>query len=201
MLRVVLYYIDEAIKDIESKKATNEEFEDGIMRKLIKVNKKAAVVMVSDMLLAGVDTTATAVTNILYSLAKNPDKQQLLRDEIMKIMPDKNSKLTHESMINLPYLRAVIKESMRVLPVVAGTARKVTKDVVLAGHQIPANTQVVMPSYMELSNPKQYPQPEKFIPERWLRDNTDTSCPHAKTANPFTYLPFGFGARMCKLLT
>lgn len=196
-----MHYIDQAVIDIESAKVSNEENEDSILRKLLKVNKKAAIVMVSDMLLAGVDTTATAVTNILYCLAKNPDKQRLLREEILKILPDKNTKLTAESMTNLPYMRAVIKESMRVLPVVAGTARKVTKDVVLAGHEVPANTQVVMPSYMELSNPKQYPQPDKFIPERWLRESTETSCPHAKTANPFTYLPFGFGARMCKFLT
>lgn len=37
----------------------------------------------------------------------------------------------------------------------------------------------------------------EFIPERWLKDNTDPQCPRAKDANPFTYLPFGFGSRMC----
>lgn len=37
----------------------------------------------------------------------------------------------------------------------------------------------------------------KFIPERWLKDNTDPQCPHAKNAHAFTYLPFGFGSRMC----
>ena len=186
--------------DIESVKKTNEEFEDSILRKLIKVNKKAAIVMVSDMLLAGVDTTASATTFILYSLAKNPDKQQILREEIMKILPDKNSKLNHESMKNLPYLRAVIKETMRLHTVVTASARMTTKDTVLCGHQIPANTHVAMPGFAVMSDPKQYPQPEKFIPERWLRENTEASCPHAKTAHPFSYLPFGFGARMCKFL-
>jgi cytochrome P450 family 12 len=161
------------------------------------VNKKAAVVMVSDMLLAGVDTTATASTNILYCLAKNPEKQQKLHEEIKNILPEKNSKLTAENMKNLPYLRAVIKESMRVLPVVAGTARKTQNEVVLAGHKIPANTHVVMASYVELTNPNQYPEPEIFLPERWIRA-AEGSCPHAKAANPFSYLPFGFGARMCK---
>jgi cytochrome P450 len=164
----------------------------------VKVNKKAAIVMASDMLLAGVDTTAVAVSNILYSLAKNPEKQEKLREEILKILPEKNSKLTTDNMKNLPYLRAVIKETFRTRPVVAGSARCLKTNTVLAGYEVPQGTHVVMPAHIEMANPKQYPQPEKFIPERWLRDNTDASCPHAKTANPFSFLPFGFGARMCK---
>jgi cytochrome P450 family 12 len=43
----------------------------------------------------------------------------------------------------------------------------------------------------------QFKESQKFIPERWLKDNNDPQCPHAKDAHPFTYLPFGFGSRMC----
>lgn len=38
---------------------------------------------------------------------------------------------------------------------------------------------------------------DEFIPERWLKDNADPQCPHAKDSHPFAYLPFGFGPRMC----
>jgi cytochrome P450 family 12 len=38
---------------------------------------------------------------------------------------------------------------------------------------------------------------DEFIPERWLKDNTDAKCPHASNSHPFAYLPFGFGPRMC----
>lgn len=41
----------------------------------------------------------------------------------------------------------------------------------------------------------QYVQSKTFIPERWLKSNTDPQCPHAKDAHPFSYLPFGFGPR------
>lgn len=42
-----------------------------------------------------------------------------------------------------------------------------------------------------------FEEPEKFIPERWLKNNTDPKCPHAKDVHPFAFLPFGFGSRMC----
>jgi cytochrome P450 len=44
---------------------------------------------------------------------------------------------------------------------------------------------------------EQFKHSAKFLPERWLKDNTDPECPRAKDAHPFTYLPFGFGSRMC----
>ncbi len=196
---VVIHYIEEAIKDIESNsKSADESNDESILSRLVKINKKMAIVMASDMLLAGVDTTAVGATNILYCLAKNPEKQKLLREEILKVLPEKSSTLTPESMQNLPYLRAVIKETFRMRPVVGGNATRLRNKTVMCGYEVPADVYVGMPAHMEVMNPKQYPQPEKFLPERWLRDNVDPSCPHAKTANPFTFLPFGFGPRMCK---
>lgn len=131
-------------------------------------------------------------------LAKHPQKQEKLRLELLKILPEKNSPLLAENMKNLPYLRAVIKETFRVLPVAGGNARRVVKDIVLDGYQIPKNTLVAMSAYNELANPKNYPEPEKFLPERWLRDHEDAKCLRSKENNPFAYLPFGFGVRFDK---
>jgi len=44
---------------------------------------------------------------------------------------------------------------------------------------------------------KYFERSKEFIPERWLKDNIDAKCPHAKDSHPFAYLPFGFGPRMC----
>jgi cytochrome P450 family 12 len=139
--------------------------------------------------------TASGVAFIFYLLAKNPDKQDKLRSEVLTILPEKDSRLVSENMKNLPYLRAVIKESFRMLPVAGGNARRVMKDVVLGGYHVPKGTLVVMSAYNEMSNPKFYPEPEKFIPERWLRNDQDGACWRSKESNPFAYLPFGFGAR------
>jgi cytochrome P450 family 12 len=63
-----------------------------------------------------VHTVSSAISGILYCLAKNSEKQELLREEIMNALPDKKSKLTIDNMRELPYLRAVIKESLRMFP-------------------------------------------------------------------------------------
>lgn len=77
------------------------------------------------------------MSNVLYHLAKNPEKQEKLRDEIMNLPLDSNGKLTSSSFLKAPYLRATLKEVMRLSPIVAGTARAAGKDLVLKGYHIP----------------------------------------------------------------
>lgn len=167
------------------------------MEKLIKINKNVAVVMCADAMLAGVDTTSSATIGVLYCLAKDQEKQEKLREELKKILPNKHDALTPEKMRNMPYLRAVIKEGIRLYPPAAGNVRRAGSDLVLAGYQVPKGTEVVMSLMLTHKDENHFGQAEKFIPERWLKSNTDPQCPHAKDSHPFAYLPFGFGARMC----
>lgn len=53
-----------------------------------------------------------------------------------------------------------------------------------------------MQSMLQHVNEKMFPNTNKFIPERWLKEN-EPGCPSAKSAHPFAFLPFGFGPRMC----
>ncbi|XP_061706568.1 cytochrome P450 CYP12A2-like [Cydia pomonella] len=94
-----------------------------------------------------------------------------------------------------PYLKACIKESMRVLPVVTGNARTSTKEYNLLGYKIPKGIMIGL-SHQYLSvKEDHYPRPEEFIPERWLVDKHDPLY-HGNT-HPFVTSPFGFGVRMC----
>ncbi|XP_070500423.1 cytochrome P450 CYP12A2-like [Chironomus tepperi] len=192
---VILHYIDQAIKEM-NESSSSSDAEDSVLRKLLRADKRVAVIVVSDLMLAGVDTTASAVLNTLYCLAKNPEKQEILRQELINILPEKNSKLTTENNKNMPYLRAVIKEAMRLYPVVSGNVRQTTKEIVVSEYRIPANTHVALQFYIDLLNEKYYPDPMKFLPERWLRDQSDGDV-KAGVANPFSFLPFGFGVRSC----
>lgn len=84
----------------------------------------------------------------LYHLAKNPDKQALLRQEILTILPSLDSKLSPDSMNNIPYMRACFKESIRLNPIVAGNIRAAGQDIVLQGYQIPKGVRSLLCHYI-----------------------------------------------------
>lgn len=141
------------------------------------------------------------------SLAKNPEKQEKLRQEVLQILPQKNSEFNENSLKKLPYLRACIKEALRVYPLTVGNSRVLANDVVLSGYQVPKGTQVTMISIALLQDDTHYPRAKEYLPERWLRpvtkdveetSHTGSDCQHAlKASSPFIYLPFGFGPRSC----
>lgn len=137
--------------------------------------------------------------SILYLLAKNPNKQNKLREEVLKVLPHKETVLTTDKIMNLPFLRAVIKESFRIYPPTLGNARELKEDITLQGYNIPKGTQIAFPNAALCQNEKYFPRSKEFIPERWLRDGShlQEECPHAREAHPFVYLPFGFGPRSC----
>lgn len=81
--------------------------------------------------------TSATLASVLYNLAKNPDKQEKLREEVFKILPTKETKLDASSLDHVPYLRAVIKESLRKNPIFSGNARAAEYDLVLQGYQVP----------------------------------------------------------------
>lgn len=81
--------------------------------------------------------TAALASSVLYDLAKNPGKQEILRNEIMTILPEKDSPFTEENTKNMPYLRACIKESFRMRPIVLANFRSLGEDTVIRGHLIP----------------------------------------------------------------
>ncbi|XP_033255029.1 probable cytochrome P450 12a5, mitochondrial, partial [Drosophila miranda] len=99
------------------------------------------------------------------------------------------------------YLRACIKESQRIYPLVIGNGRFLNRDSVLSGYQVPAGTCVSMVPLSLLSSEEHFPKAAEFLPERWIRNATDSNgqCPanDLKLKNPFVFLPFGFGPRMC----
>lgn len=141
----------------------------------------------------------------MLSLAKNPAQQSRLLEEIRVILPEKHSPLAIENMSSLPYLRACIKEGIRLYPIGPGTLRRMPCDVVLSGYRIIAGTDVGMAANYQMANLEQYvPRAREFLPQRWLRGDGDGEGDDCNswqlvgaTATPFMYLPFGFGPRAC----
>ncbi|XP_050362874.1 cytochrome P450 CYP12A2-like [Nymphalis io] len=175
-------FIGKAIKQLQTKDKNLIE-EKGILEKLLEIDENVAVIMASDMLFAGVDTAANTMTAILYLLAVNPEKQNKLREKIMSEKKDQS------------YLKACIKESMRMLPVVAGNMRQTTKEYDILGYRIPKDMHVSFGHQFLSSMEEQFPRAKEFIPERWITEKTDPL--HHSNAHPFAFSPFGFGVRSC----
>lgn len=146
--------------------------------------------------------TSSAFVTVLYHLACNPEKQTQLHHELRRILPSCEDALTAENTKNMPYLRACIKEGLRITSITPGNFRITTKDLVLSGYRVPRGTGVLM-GVLELSNSDEYfASSAQFVPERWLKSDSDVdvdvkACPEARSRNPFVYLPFGFGPRTC----
>ncbi|KAF4531646.1 hypothetical protein B566_EDAN006577 [Ephemera danica] len=117
--------------------------------------------------------------------------------EFLKVLPSKDDPLTAEKLDEMRYLKACIKESMRLSPIVPGTARILDKDLVLSNKIVPKGTEVVMFLSTLYRMEKYFPQANTFIPERWLRGETGCPVHMDQKAHPFVFLPFGHGPRQC----
>ncbi|KAG5674776.1 hypothetical protein PVAND_004726 [Polypedilum vanderplanki] len=194
LLNTVLSFIEETMENMKNTTDNNQEVE-GILQKLLKIDKRVAVIMASDSLFAGIDTTGSGTIGVLYCLAKNPEKQEKLRQEILKIFPNKDEPIDARKMANMPYIRSCIKEALRLFPPVSGTSRTIAKDLVLSGYQIPAGTVVVTWPQLFYRQEKFFPKSNEYIPERWLKESVK-DCPHLQVEK-FHFLPFGHGVRSC----
>lgn len=87
--------------------------------------------------------------NFLYHLAKHPEKQEKLRQEIRTVvLPNSSDTLTATSFRSIPYMRACLKEVQRLTPIVLGNARKTTVDLVIQGYQVPKGVSEMANHYL-----------------------------------------------------
>lgn len=184
---------DSLIKYSMSKLDGSSDKEKSVLEKLIdKCGKDSDIptVMAMDALMAGIDTTGNTSAFFFYHLASNPEKQEILFQEVKKEVGDR--RITPEIINKLKYLKAAQRESQRLMPAVEGVARETQKDLVLAGYQIPSGCHVTAAMTSVMRSELHFNQPTEFIPERFLRGS-----PQQHGAHPFAFLPFGHGARMC----
>lgn len=137
------------------------------------------------LLVAGHETTASALAWTLFLLAEHPQVMSALFDELDAALH--GNPPTVEQVGQLSLLDRVIKESLRILPPVIFSGRKNIADVDLGPYHFPAGTRMLYSPYIMHRLPETFPQPKRFQPDRWLE--SDPSL--------FQYLPFGAGPRMC----
>ena len=148
------------------------------------------------VLVAGYETTASLLTYACYSLACNPDMQQRLRQEVTACHT-----LDYETVMKLPYLDAVVSESLRMYPPVLRVERQVSdktgytydggdKDGKRKRIHMPHGSAVILPIYAMHHMKELFPDPESFLPQRFLPENKDSIV-------PYSFVPFVMGPRNC----
>jgi cytochrome P450 len=125
------------------------------------------------LLVAGHETTATALSWAVERLTRHPDKLGRLAEEVQAGEKE--------------YLEVVVTETLRLRPVISLVARYLREPVEIGGWQLPAGVTLVPSIYLVHRRPDVYPNPERFEPERFLENPPGT----------YTWIPFGGGVRRC----
>ncbi|CAM0140406.1 unnamed protein product [Umbelopsis sp. WA50703] len=144
-------------------------------------------------LIAGSETTSNTIGFAITHLIEYPQVLRLLREELDDLYPrDVKADIKHEDLKNLPYLNAVLQETMRLKPVaMGGLPREPPSDYLLGGkYHIPKNMLLSAHIYSCHINPQYWPEPMAFKPERWLEGS---DIPADKDA----FYPFSSGSRNC----
>ena len=179
-------------KHVKEAIANSSEESETIIAKLHRRCGEDSViptVMAIDSLNAGIDTTGSAATFLLYHLATNQDRQEILYQEICDTIGPSGD-LSVSGLAKMKYMKAVQMESQRMCPSFWGTSRKFNKDITIGGYNIPARTVIFRAGVVSSMDPRSFEDPDKFYPERWLRNHPDRH-----TADSFANLPFGHGTR------
>ena len=140
------------------------------------------------LFLAGHETTALALAHTLYLLSTHPEVERRLHAELASVVGDRLP--TADDVRSLPYAERVLKESMRLYPPAWTTGREAAEDVEVGGYRIPKGAQILASQWVVHHDPRWFPNPEGFDPDRWAPER-------AKDLPRYAYFPFGGGPRVC----
>ncbi len=142
------------------------------------------------LFLAGHETTANVLSWTWYLLGQNPQTEEKLLDELGRVLGGRTP--TPADLPRLVYTDTVLRESMRLYPPVWVIGRRALAPFRLGGYDIPADTNMLISQLIMHRDPRYFPEPERFDPERW-----NASDPRGASLPRFAYLPFGGGPRVC----
>ena len=192
VLRLSRELEEEILTIIRRKRASGSDKGD-VLAMLIAARDEDGTALTDDELLgeastlavAGYDTTASALTWTIFLLGQHPQIQATLVDECQTVL-DGNAPAP-DQFDKLPFLDAVVRESLRLIPPVFWSTRRAMTDTTLGDYAVPKGALITFSPYITNRLPQNYPQPATFRPERW-----QTFSPSA-----YEFMTFSAGPRMC----
>lgn len=192
--RLAVISSEEKSHYLESKSQVKVSFMDTLIRENIKCPASFSLVDVRDevnaFMAAGHDTTGWALMYVLFMIGHHPDVQAIVHQEVDNFLGnfESQSDITIDSLKDLKYVDAVLKETMRLYPPVPTIAKRAEEDLKLGQFEIPAGAEVAIGLFQIHRDPEYWSEPERFKPERFIE---------SKVTHPYIYLPFSTGPRNC----
>jgi cytochrome P450 len=183
--------------EIARRRAAGSAGRDDALSMLLEARDEAGVPMTDEelrdelvtLLLAGHETTATALAWAIELLWSHPAVLARAEREVVGVL--RGAPIEPAHVAELVYLDAVVKEVLRLYPVLPNVSRRLREALAVPGHELPARTYVAPCAYLTQRRPDLYAEAERFQPERWLDRKVD----------PYRYYPFGGGSRRCLGMT
>lgn len=154
------------------------------------IDPKVLAVTASDLFIGSMETTVKSLLWTLYCLSKEKECQARLQN-LIDIALKGEKEMTAEIMREMRYMKACVWESLRMYPPAPVLVRELQTDSKIHGHRVKKGETVMISLWSVARDKKIFPQPEKFLPDRWL----DSSQPRLQKL--YKSLPFGHGKRMC----
>lgn len=151
------------------------------------------------LIIAGSDTTSTALASAFFYLVHNPAALEKLSEEVRSVFDNVEDIHAGPQLNSCVYLRAVIDEAMRLSPPVGGALPRevLPGGIDIDGHHIPAGVVVGTPHYALHHHPSYYPAPFIFTPERWIAGSSSSVTRDSVALAQSAFCPFSVGPRGC----
>ncbi|KAG8387941.1 hypothetical protein BUALT_Bualt02G0073600 [Buddleja alternifolia] len=192
------YFVDERKKLGSTKAMDNDGLKcaiDHILEAQQKgeINEDNVLYIVENINVAAIETTLWSIEWGIAELVNHPEIQKKLRDEIDTVLGP-GVPVTEPDTHKLPYLQAVIKETLRLRMAIPLLVPHMNlHDAKLGGYDIPAESKILVNAWWLANNPAHWKNPEEFRPERFFEEESKVEA----NGNDFRYLPFGVGRRSC----
>ncbi|KAK4258226.1 hypothetical protein QN277_007698 [Acacia crassicarpa] len=169
-----------------------DSFLDIIQDESSQLSRADVLHLFADLFVAGIDTTSSTLEWAMAELIRNPNKMAKSRTELQQVLGKSSVKLEESMVSNLPFIQAVIKETLRLHPPAPLLIpHKANCDVELCGFLVPKNAQILANVWAMGRDPSIWDDHNSFLPERFLETEIDFK------GTDFEFIPFGAGRRIC----